>query len=393
MPPKKKKQRRLKPYEKVQNFLESYKRICETFDVPQLQTVKQLYDPIVEAKSRRVPQLLQFADEEVDPTHLRALIDAYQTALPEETIRLRFLSFLNTNSGDNGLHVLALSLVAPLEIAGLAYHSNNVGPSGCRALARGMTQSQVLSVLELDFNPGIGDEGVKGLCHYGHCPTLNKVSLRFCDIGDVGAEALGKWIALDSCKVKEILLNGNRIGPPGAAAIGEYLGRNKSLVRLDLADNLFGFDHDCLMALHDGIKACPTLQGINMFNHFECPPGIDQKFLELTQNKPLGECLLTVKMDPLIFQNIRSYAISNKKKMAREARKARLAAKKAAKLGNQSRSGEETDLSEGLGESAETPAESSPESSRETTPAITPPVETEGGPDVATLGTSPDPPA
>ena len=99
-----------------------------------------------------------------------------------------------------------------------------------------MVQSEFLSVLELDFNPGIGDEGVKGLCHYGHCKSLNKLSLRFCDIRDEGATALGKWITLKTCKVKEILLNGNRIGPKGATAIGEYLGQNKSIVRLDLSD-------------------------------------------------------------------------------------------------------------------------------------------------------------
>ncbi|OHT15480.1 hypothetical protein TRFO_02783 [Tritrichomonas foetus] len=372
---KKKKQRRLRPYEKVQNFLDSYKRNCEIFDVPQLETVKHLYDPIVEKHGRRIPPLLQFADEEINPTHLRALVDTYQHADQTNNIKVRFLSFLNTNSGDDGLHVLAHAMIGPLEVAGVAYHSNNVGPSGCRGFARGMVQSSFLAVLELDFNPGIGDEGVKGLVHYGHCPTLNKLSLRFCDIGDEGAAALGKWIALDTCKVKEILLNGNRIGPPGAKAIGQNLAKNKSIVRLDLADNLFGFDADCLMAIHDGIQACPTIQGINMLNHFECPEGMDQKFFELTQTKPLGECVLTVKMDAFIFQNTRAVSLANKKKMAREARKARLAAKKAAKAG------------------LPPPGEEKQEEQAQTDAA--PPAEqpAEAGPTTATSGTSPDPPA
>lgn len=333
MPAKKKKQRRLRPYEKVLNFLEAYKRNCQIFDVPQLDNIKQLYDPVIEKHGRRIPQLLQFADEEVDPCALRPLIETYQNADQTYNIKIRFLSFLNTNLGDNGMHVLAYACLPPLEVAGIACHSNNIGPSGCRGFARGMVQSEFLAVLELDFNPGIGDEGVKGLVHYGHCKTLNKLSLRFCDIGDEGAAALGKWIALDTCKIKEILLNGNRIGPKGATAIGENLGKNKSIVRIDLADNLFGFDKDCLMAIHNGIQGCPTIQGINMLNHFECPEGMDQKFFELTQSKPLGECVLTVKMDPFIFQNTRSIAMANKKKMAKEAKKARLAAKKAAKAG------------------------------------------------------------
>ena len=95
MPAKKKKQRRLRPYEKVQNFQEAYKRNCEIFDVPQLDNVKILYDPVVENHARRIPNLLQFADEEVDPCALRPLIETYQSGDPTYNIKIRFLSFLN----------------------------------------------------------------------------------------------------------------------------------------------------------------------------------------------------------------------------------------------------------------------------------------------------------
>ena len=327
--PAKKRQRRKKPFEKMGDFLLLYESTCKTFDVPMIEAIKELYDPLVANKAKRMPQLLQFAEMDIDPTHLRALVDSFQ----ESEVRFRFLSMLKTNAGDAGLHVLAHLLVPPFEIAGLAYHANNVGPSGCRALARAMVGSKHLAVLELDFNPGIGDEGIEGLCHYGHCPTMNKISLRFCDIGDRGAAALGRWIAREDCCVKEILLNGNKIGPAGATALGQGLAKNKSIVRLDLSDNLFGFDGPCLQALHDGIQACPTIQAINMLNHFECPEGMGQKFFELTQSKPLGECVLTVKMDTFTFQNTRQASMVNKKKLAKEAKKKRLAEKKAAKAG------------------------------------------------------------
>jgi hypothetical protein len=161
---------------------------------------------------------------------------------------------------------------------------------------------------------------------------MNKLSLRFCDIGDRGAAAIGRWIARDDSKVKEILLNGNKIGPAGATAIGNGLASNKSIVRLDLADNLFGFDAECLNAIHDGIVGCTTIQGINMLNHFACPEGMGQKFFTLTQTKPLGECVLTVRMDTFTFQNTRQLAMLNKRRMAKEARKRRIAERKAAKL-------------------------------------------------------------
>jgi hypothetical protein len=328
MPARRKKRlRRLRPYQKIGAFLVYYEKKCVMYDVPMIPLIKEIYEPIMVKKGRRFPQLLQFADQGVDPTHLRPLVDSYQ----EADVRFRFLSMLNTATGDSGLHVIAHALVPPLEIAGVAYHSNNVGPCGCRAIARGMVASKCLAVLELDFNPGISDVGVESLVHYGHCPTMNKISLRFCDIGDRGAEAIGRWIAREDCKIKEMLLNGNKIGPRGATGIGHGLGQNMSLVRLDLADNLFGYDADCLDAIHDGIIGCPTIQCINMLNHFKCPEGMGQKFFELTRAKPLGECLLSVKMDTFTFQNTRQLAMANKRKMAREAKKRRIAERRAAR--------------------------------------------------------------
>jgi hypothetical protein len=310
------------------NFLDRYDNKVGQYDVDPIDQIHDIYDPIVVKKGRRLPQLLQFADSEITPTSLRPLIDSYQ----EMEVRIRFLSMLNTNTGDEGLHVIAHALVPPLEIAGLAYHSNNVGPSGCRAIARGMVASKFLAVLELDFNPTISDVGVENLVHYGHCPTLNKLSLRFCEIGDRGAAAVGRWIAREDCSVKEILLNGNKIGPPGATALGRGLASNKSIVRLDLADNLFGYDAECLNAMHDGIVGCTSIQCINMLNHFDCPEGMGEKYFALTQSKPLGECVLSVKMDTFTFQNTRQLSMVNKRKMAKEERKRRLAERKAAKL-------------------------------------------------------------
>jgi hypothetical protein len=76
-----------------------------------------------------------------------------------------------------------------------------------------MMASKFLAVLALGFNPGISDEGVESLVHSGHCQTMNKLSLRFCDIEGRGAAAIGRWIARDDCRINEMLLNGNKIRP------------------------------------------------------------------------------------------------------------------------------------------------------------------------------------
>ena len=319
MPAKKAKKKR--PFEKVMDFMELYRKLCETYNVEPLESVCVLYDDLIsKAKAvKKLPQIFQFAEEEVTGVRLRPLIEAYQ----ETECRVRFFSFLNTNSGDQGMHVLALCLAPPMEVAGIAYHNCGLGPSGCRALARAFVNSKSLAVLELDFNPGIGDEGVAGLCHYGHCPTMTKLSLKFCNIGDKGAVAIGKWLARDDCCLKELVLQGNQIGPAGVTELARHLQNNKSLTRLDLADNLFGFDGPAMSALAEGIKDCVTLNAVCLRNEFDCPEGIDQKFLDLATDKPLGECVLTPKMDGTIFQNIAAVCMANKKKIAKAAKKGR----------------------------------------------------------------------
>jgi len=314
MPPKQKRQKKQKPFEKLQDFIILYNNTCAMYDVQPLPEVEELYKPFIEKKAKKTPQMIQFSDTVVPPTNIRPLVEAFQKG----DVRIKILSFLNTQSGDDGLHALAHSLSPPLEIVGIAYHANGVGPSGCRGFARSMVNSKFLTILELDFNPQIGDEGIIGLTSYGHCQSLNRLSLSFCNIGDKGAECLAKWISLPDCSIKELILNGNQIGPIGAAAIGLALPSNKSLNRLDLGDNIFGYDTNALEGLYEGIKECEPLSSVSLLNHFECPPSLYEKFLQLTVEKPLGEFELTVKMHDYFFQKIRATAMANKRKLAQK---------------------------------------------------------------------------
>jgi hypothetical protein len=77
MPPKKR-PRRLKPYEKAGDFLDYYEKKCVIYDVPIIDTIKEIYEPIIWKKGRRLPQLLQFAEQEINPTHRRPLLDSFQ---------------------------------------------------------------------------------------------------------------------------------------------------------------------------------------------------------------------------------------------------------------------------------------------------------------------------
>ncbi|OHT09816.1 hypothetical protein TRFO_21081 [Tritrichomonas foetus] len=321
MPPKgkAKKPKKLKPFEKCQEFMDGYNKLCERYDVLPLDLIGEIYNELIaKGKScRKLPQLIQFAEVEVPGVQLRPLVEAFQIY----DVKPKFLSFMNTNSGDEGFHMLASALIPPLEINGVAFINNNIGPSGCRGFARGLVQSVSLSVLELDYNHGMGDDGVCGLIHYGHCPTLLRLSLRCCSIGDKGAEAIGRWLALPTCNLQELILSGNEIGPDGITLFANFLPQNKSLQRIDLSDNMFGNNADALNALREGIAECSTLNSVIITNNFECPEGLDEKFFNLVQDKPLGEFEFTPKMDSLVFQNTRAVAMSNKKKIMKEAKK------------------------------------------------------------------------
>jgi hypothetical protein len=119
-----------------------------------------------------------------------------------------------------------------------------------------------------------------------------------------------------------------------------------------MGDNLFGYDAACLNAIHDGIQECTTIQYINMLSHFDCPEGMAQKFFELTQSKPLAECVLMVKMDTFTFQNTRQLSIVNKRKMAKEATRRRLAQREAGEIGKSTATGRKCNFAESYGSAA-----------------------------------------
>ena len=353
---KPKKPKKLKPYEKCQEFMEGYTRLTEQYDVPAIDVVGEIYNELIaKGKScRKLPQMLQFADMKITGIQLRPLIDALQMY----DVKPKFLSFMNTESGDDGIHMLANALIPPLEINGIAFINENITPSGCRGFARGMVQSESLSVLELDYNSGIGDDGILSLTHYGHCPTLLRLSLKYCRIADKGAEALGKWLAMDSCKIQELELNGNDIGPAGISIFGFHLPRNQSLQKIDLSNNMFGGDADALNSLREGIAGCKTLVSVLITNNFECPDGVAEKLLDLVQDKPLSDFEFTCKMDPIVFQNTRAIAMTNKKKLAKESKK-----KKSQKSNEEEEEEDKIESGDKKGNSEEPPPEEAAETS------------------------------
>ncbi|MBX2802420.1 MAG: hypothetical protein KTR31_32370 [Myxococcales bacterium] len=160
-----------------------------------------------------------------------------------------------TGIGDAGLHSVASSTLATrLETLDLSMTS--VGTGGMAALASARTLPR-LARLDLSYAMMVEQEGVRALADLA-LPVLRELSLGGTGAGDVGTTALASadWplrvLRLDSCGItcggagslaqapftttlEHLTLRGNQIGDVGASALGA--APFDHLVQLDVRDN------------------------------------------------------------------------------------------------------------------------------------------------------------
>ena len=72
--------------------------------------------------------------------------------------------------------------------------------------------------------------------------NLLSLDLRSNFLGDEGVAVLLPLLASTSCCLEDLFLNDNSIGEPGATALGQWMRRNKNLLRLNLSQNAIGAD-------------------------------------------------------------------------------------------------------------------------------------------------------
>lgn len=135
--------------------------------------------------------------------------------------------------GTKGVEALALALgsCSGLREVGLFY--NGIMDLGAKYIATHMKKCSKLEKLDLGANE-IGDEGIKAICCrateelYGW-PNITTLELRANRIRDAGARALAKLLSTHPL-VRTVLVDGNQIKNPGAAAIIAGLGDAAPLI-------------------------------------------------------------------------------------------------------------------------------------------------------------------
>ena len=154
-------------------------------------------------------------------------------------VGLEVLDLSNNDIGDDGAWQITNSIMNLNRLKALDLSSNaGFGDDAVAEVGRLLPNMQNLSSLNLSNNKGIGDAGVEVLASsLSSTPTLEVLNLSATKISDVGASALGRALAEESCPLVRLMLGNCEIGEDGANEIMDALDDNKTLLTLDLSGN------------------------------------------------------------------------------------------------------------------------------------------------------------
>jgi Ran GTPase-activating protein (RanGAP) involved in mRNA processing and transport len=164
--------------------------------------------------------------------------------VPEVLTSCQTLNLANT---DVPLKAEIVILKEMLLLEALYLGGNGIRDDLCLELARSYLPTAInLKVLDLRYN-NIGPAGCQALCEglvsllsKSKAKGLHRLYLEGNRIGDAGAVALAKWLAVQGNPLQEIFLGANNIGPEGAAALAECLKTNKTITKIYLEGNSIG---------------------------------------------------------------------------------------------------------------------------------------------------------
>lgn len=173
----------------------------------------------------------------------------------------RIVNLSGADLGDEGLHILAESLVDNENLEELNLSSNGITGAGLKALDGVLQSNVVLMTLNLSGNP-IGEDGAKCLCD----------------------------ILADNTGIKKLQLNRARIGNEGSKAIAEMLIRNSRLQILELDNNFI--DNSGFSELGRSLVGNETLHTMYLNRNYGGALGASALAEGLERNRSLRELYL-----------------------------------------------------------------------------------------------------
>lgn len=158
----------------------------------------------------------------------KAIVDAMITSNYKHCVSIRLW---RGKCQDEGTRIIAQYLIKNKDCNILELLDCQVTPLGCEHLNLAFTPKLGgnLQMIKLDHNP-IGDEGMHILAQgLGHNPTVELLSLTYCEIGPEGADGLFEIIIFQNSKMVELALSGNPLANDGVIKIFRGLACAKSL--------------------------------------------------------------------------------------------------------------------------------------------------------------------
>jgi len=127
------------------------------------------------------------------------------------------------------------STALPVTVINLSH--KNLSSIDLARMAEQFTIDSTVHTLRLGFND-FGDAGAKMIANLlNKYRSITCLDVGFCNIGDIGIEALSKHLSLATCQIEILYLSGNRLTPIGLKHLSDALLINQSIQRLYLTAN------------------------------------------------------------------------------------------------------------------------------------------------------------
>lgn len=268
----------------IQSFSSLYKSTCQDFNQKPKDSIVNSLDLIITDNldphvldlcgnpvSFSAPNIPRITDEQVFP--LFEVLGHLMPNSPFSSINLSFNHIRN-----HGANALAVFLTHSQTLTGLNLRGNDIGEAGCIKMAENLSTQMTLKSLDLNTNP-IGDTGMSKLADslvanttltdldIGNTElstltlvkmavalttnkTLTKLNIDKCLVGSIQEETtihIAKALAKNAT-LTDLSMANHRIRDHGANWLAEYLGKNKTLQRLNLSCNYIGTDGVCALA-------------------------------------------------------------------------------------------------------------------------------------------------
>jgi Ran GTPase-activating protein (RanGAP) involved in mRNA processing and transport len=185
-------------------------------------------------------QQLNLSFQQMGDKECQALYTTYRS-----THNIISLILEKNNITDAGCEFLKKIIVINPGLKILNLSRNLITSVGADILLQAFSMKEQRLLKEINFSHNnIGDEGCKSLHKFLHLGKIYTLNLSNCEIGNTGMLYLCKMLRKDSCAVKHLLLQHNKISDDGCGYISKKLIGNKHLSSLDLSSNLIG-DEGC----------------------------------------------------------------------------------------------------------------------------------------------------